>query len=93
MNNSISPRVTAWHPADLKSGDSGALEITIKHCMDPKARFTPKMASGPQTIMVDYFVNIFSGVTKTFIQSIEWYQSTSLHKERTHQFSFVKCLK
>ena len=44
MNNSISPRVTAWHPSDLESGDSGAVETRIKHCMDPKARFTPKMA-------------------------------------------------
>ena len=50
MNNSISPRVTALHPADLESGDSGAIESTIKHCMDAKARFSPKMAFGPRTI-------------------------------------------
>ena len=41
MNNSISPRVTAWHLADLESRDSGAIESTIKHCMDPRAGYTP----------------------------------------------------
>ena len=41
MNNSISPRVTASHPADLESGDSGAIALTMKHCMDAKARYTP----------------------------------------------------
>ena len=41
MNNSISPKVTALHPADLESGDSGALETIIKHCMDAKVRYTP----------------------------------------------------
>ena len=41
MNNTISPRVTAWHPAYLESGDSGAIETRIKPCMDPKARYSP----------------------------------------------------
>ena len=41
VNNSISPKVTALHPADLESEDSGAIETTIKHCMDAKARYTP----------------------------------------------------
>ena len=41
MNNSISPKVTALHPADLESGDSGAIESMIKHCMDAKARYSP----------------------------------------------------
>ena len=52
MNNSISPRVTAWHPVDLESGDSGAIKTTINHCMDPNARFTPKMAFGPRTTSI-----------------------------------------
>ena len=55
VNNSISPRVTALHPADLESGDSGAIESTIKHCMDAKARFSPKMAFGPRLQLKLYF--------------------------------------
>ena len=48
INHSISPRVRAWHMADFESGDSAALETTVKHCLDAKARFTPKMAFGPR---------------------------------------------
>ena len=50
MNNSISPRVTALHLADLESGDSGAIETTKKHCMDAKARYTPL---GPRLLSLD----------------------------------------
>ena len=35
--------------------DSGAIETTIKHCMNPKARFTPKMAFAPQTSRKERF--------------------------------------
>ena len=41
MNNSISPRVTAWHLADLESKDSGVIESILKDYMDAKARYTP----------------------------------------------------
>ena len=34
--------------ADFESGDSAAIETTVKHCLDAKARFTPKMAFGPR---------------------------------------------
>ena len=40
MNILSCPRFTVLHPADLKSGDSGAIETSKKHCMDPKARYT-----------------------------------------------------
>ena len=41
MNILSCPRFTVLHPADLKPGDSGAIETLKKHCMDPKARYTP----------------------------------------------------
>ena len=48
MNNSIFPRVTAWHLADLELGDLGAVETTIKHSMDTEARYT--LRSGPTNV-------------------------------------------
>ena len=53
MNNSISPRVTVLHLADLESGDSGAIETTINHCMDAKARYT---SLGPRLILLNPYV-------------------------------------
>ena len=49
MINSMSPRVTGLDPADLELGNSGAIESTVIHCMDIKARFSPKVAFGSRT--------------------------------------------